>query len=140
MVSVRRFFTAGAFGRVMQVLGVLGAFGSGSYALYLLMWFRPDGIDTLRTFVAYAYLTLFAVVIPSAELGMMQHRHLVRFARFLLSHVGRAFLYIFMGGLLLGQDVAGWILGAYMIALGVLNVVAACTTPHHSDAQAVSVA
>ncbi|KAH9584064.1 Golgi apparatus membrane protein TVP15 [Trypanosoma melophagium] len=119
--------------RGLQILGVLGAFSSGSFALYLLMWYKPHDINTVRMYIAYVYITLFAVLIPAAELNFMQHRHLVRFSRFMLSHVGRAFMYIFMGGLLLGQQVGGWVVGVYMIALGVLNLFAAPFIEKSSD-------
>ncbi|ORC86833.1 uncharacterized protein TM35_000251290 [Trypanosoma theileri] len=120
-------------GRGLQILGVLGAFGSGSFALFLLMWFQPHDINSVRMYIAYVYITLFAVLIPAAELNLMQHRHLVRFSRFMLSHVGRAFMYVFMGGLLLGQQVGGWVVGVYMIALGVLNLFAAPFTKNSAE-------
>ncbi|ESL10636.1 hypothetical protein TRSC58_01627 [Trypanosoma rangeli SC58] len=134
MPSVREIVTAKHFSRALQLLGVAGAFGSGSFALFLLMWSPPRELGEVRMHIAFVYVVFFAVVLPAAELGMMQHQHLARFTRFLLSHVGRALVYIFIGGLLLGNHVGGWVVGVYMISLGVLNVLAACVTTNHRTA------
>lgn len=111
------------FPLILKILNILGAFGCGSYALFLFI--RHD-YDTIRTFVALIYLLAFAIVIPAAEAGLMNHPLLSSFARFLVSPIGRAFLYIFMGGVILGNGIGGWVIGIYLFAIGVLNVVAAC--------------
>ncbi|EAN83760.1 hypothetical protein C3747_122g251c [Trypanosoma cruzi] len=132
MPTFREIVTAKNFVFLLKFLGVAGAFGSGSLALFLLMWFRPHELNEVRMFIAYVYIIFFSVISPAAEVGMMQHRHLMRFTRFLLSNIGRAFLYVFIGGLLLGTHIAGWIVGVYMISLGVLNIFAYCVTGEDS--------
>ncbi|RNF13274.1 putative golgi apparatus membrane protein [Trypanosoma conorhini] len=134
MPTFREIVTAKNFSYLLQLLGVAGAFGSGSFALFLLMWFPPREITEVRMYIAYVYVILIAVVLPAAEVGTMRHRHLAHFTRFLLSHVGRAFVYVFTGGLLLGNRLGGWVVGVYMISLGVLNVFAACVTGNHGTA------
>lgn len=111
------------FPLVLMILNVLGAFGCGTYSLYLFITHRYSSVGT---FVALMYLLGFSIIIPSAELGLMAHPYLMRFSRFLVSPVGRAFLYIFMGGVILGNGVGGWVVGIYLLALGVLNIGAMC--------------
>ncbi|KPI88105.1 hypothetical protein ABL78_2792 [Leptomonas seymouri] len=111
------------FPLVLKVLNVIGAFGCGTYALYLFIQHRWDSI---RFFVALIYLLAFSIVIPAAEAGLMKHPLLSSFARFIVSPIGRAFLYIFMGGVILGNGVGGWIIGIYLLAVGIVNIVSAC--------------
>ncbi|KPA75915.1 hypothetical protein ABB37_08084 [Leptomonas pyrrhocoris] len=111
------------FPLILKVLNIIGAFGCGTYALFLFIQHRWDSI---RFFVALIYLLAFSIVIPAAEAGLMKHPLLSFFARFLVSPIGRAFLYIFMGGVILGNGIGGWVIGIYLLAIGVLNVVAAC--------------
>lgn len=111
------------FPLILKILNILGAFACGSYALYLFIQHKWDNI---RTFVALIYLLGFSIVIPAAEAGLMKHPLLSSFARFIVSPIGRAFLYIFMGGVILGNGIGGWVVGIYLFAIGVLNVIAAC--------------
>lgn len=124
--SCRELVTSRPFPLALRILALLGAFATGTYSLWCLITHRFGGINGIRMVVALLYLLLFSVIIPAAELGLMQHPHLSKFARFVLSPVGRAFLYIFMGGVLLGNGAGGWVVGVFMLALGVVNVVASC--------------
>lgn len=110
----------------LMILNILGAFGCGTYSIFLLITWKMSGLSSIRTAVALIYLIIFSVIVPSAEIGMMEHPSLAKFTRFLLSPVGRAFLYIFMGGVLLGAGVGGWIVGIYLMAVGVLNLAVSC--------------
>ena len=111
------------FPLILKILNILGAFGCGTYALYLFIQHQWEGI---RTFICLIYLLAFSIIIPAAEAGLMKHPLLSSFARFSVSPIGRAFLYIFMGGVILGQGIGGWVIGIYLFAIGVLNVIAAC--------------
>ncbi|KAG5485617.1 hypothetical protein LSCM4_06573 [Leishmania orientalis] len=111
------------FPLTLTILNILGAFACGSYALFLFITHKYRDI---RTFAALLYLLGFSIVIPSAELGFMKHPMLASFARFLVSPIGRAFLYVFMGGVILGNGIGGWIVGIYLLSIGVLNISAAC--------------
>ncbi|KAG5488367.1 uncharacterized protein JKF63_07962 [Porcisia hertigi] len=111
------------FPLILKVLNILGAFGCGTYALFLLIQ-RLYG--DVRTFTALIYLLFFSIVIPSAECGLMSHPLLSSSSRFLLSPIGRTFLYVFMGGVILGAGIGGWIIGIYLLAIGVLNIGALC--------------
>jgi hypothetical protein len=111
------------FPLILKILNILGAFGCGTYTLYM---FIEHKYNSIRTFIALIYLLAFSIVIPAAEAGLMKHPLLSAFARFIVSPIGRAFLYIFMGGVILGEGIGGWIIGIYLFAVGVLNVIAAC--------------
>lgn len=102
---------------IVRILGVLGAFCTGMYTTWAIMWADMD----IRSRIIFVYLALFTGIICSAELNMLQHPHFARAGRFLTTCVGRAFFYIFIGGLLL-NGVVGWVLGIYLIALGVGNI------------------
>lgn len=126
--SCRELVTSRPFPFALQVLAFLGAFACGTVSLWCLITRRFGGVNGIREVVALLYVLILAIVVPAAELGLMQHPHLAKFARFLLSPLGRAFVYIFMGGALLGigNTAAGWIVGACMLAIGVINIVASC--------------
>lgn len=109
-----------SFQLALMIMGIVGAAASGIMTLYKVMWYTVENIDAARVFIARLYVTFFAVIMPSAELGMMEHNEMVKF---LLSYVGRAFLYLFMGGLLLGEEVASCIIGVFMIVLSIMNIV-----------------
>lgn len=109
---------------LLAVLTIVGAFGCGSYSLWLLVTRNYGGISAFRMTVALVYLTAFSAILPSAELGFMRHPHLQKFARFLMAPMGRAFLLIFMGGVILGNGVGGWIVGIYLLAVGVFSIIA----------------
>ncbi|CAJ1006212.1 putative COPI associated protein [Leishmania naiffi] len=111
------------FPLVLKILNIIGAFACGSYSLFLFITHR---FNDVRTFAALLYLLGFSIVIPSAESGLMNHPMLASFARFLVSPIGRAFLYVFMGGVILGNGIGGWVIGVYLFAIGVLNICAAC--------------
>ncbi|KAG5484954.1 hypothetical protein LSCM1_07030 [Leishmania martiniquensis] len=111
------------FPLTLTVLNILGSFACGTYTLFLFITHRYHDI---RTFAALLYLLGFSIVIPSAELGLMNHPLLAGVARFIVAPIGRAFLCIFMGGVILGNGIGGWIVGIYLLAIGVLNISAAC--------------
>lgn len=105
---------------VLKALGIAGALGSGFYTTFRLMW-QPENV---RWAIVFFYLSLFAVIILSAELNLLKHRLFRRSGLFLTSFTGRAFFYIFMGGLML-QDY-GLIPGIWMICTGFFNLFAQC--------------
>lgn len=102
---------------LVRFMGGLGAFCTGLYTTWAIMWAEMD----IRSRIIFVYLSLFTGIICSAEGNLLQHPHFSRVGRFLTTCIGRAFFYIFIGGLLL-NGVAGWILGIYMIAIGVVNI------------------
>lgn len=105
---------------VLTGLGLLGAVGSGLYTTYMFLW----EYENIRWSIIHLYLTFFSVAIVSAELGLLNHPAFKKFGMFLTTFTGRAFFYIFIGGLVL--DGWGWACGIYMIALGLLNLFAQC--------------
>ncbi|KAK7196324.1 COPI associated protein [Novymonas esmeraldas] len=111
------------FPLILKILNILGAFACGSYVLFLFIQHKYGDV---RTFCALLYLLAFSIVIPSAEAGLMNHPLLASLARFLVSPIGRAFLYVFMGGVILGVGIGGWVIGIYLLAIGAINIAAAC--------------
>ncbi|CAG9570002.1 conserved hypothetical protein [Leishmania major strain Friedlin] len=107
----------------LKILGILGAFGCGTYVLFLFMIHHYHSI---RSFAALLYLLTFSIIIPSAESGLLNSTMLAVFARFLISPMGRAFLYVFMGGVILGIGIGGWVVGVYLFVVAILNVIAGC--------------
>jgi hypothetical protein len=106
---------------LLKGAGLLGATASGFYTTYRIMW----NFDDLRWAIVFCYLVVFNMMMISAELNLLGHRHFRRFGRFLTTFVGRAFFYIFIGGLML-DGVPGWIIGIYLMTLGVVNIIAQC--------------
>ncbi|CBZ24341.1 conserved hypothetical protein [Leishmania mexicana MHOM/GT/2001/U1103] len=107
----------------LKILGILGAFGCGTYVLFLFMIHQYYSI---RSFAVLLYLLIFSVIIPSAESGLLNYTMMAVFARFLVSPMGRAFLYVFMGGVILGNGIGGWVVGGYLFVVAILNVIAGC--------------
>ena len=54
---------------LLRVAGIIGSYATGLYTCYKIMW-DPTSI---RWAIVFFYVTLFAVVIPSAELGLLKH-------------------------------------------------------------------
>jgi len=102
---------------LIRILGGLGSFCTGCYTCWAVMWADMD----LRSRIVFIYLTVFTGIICSAELNLLQHPHFARVGRFLTTCIGRAFFYIFIGGLLL-SGIWGWVLGIYNISIGVVNI------------------
>nr|CCC92140.1 conserved hypothetical protein [Trypanosoma congolense IL3000] len=112
---------ASKFEIFLTVCGVLGSMASGTMSLYKVMWYTVDSVDAARMYIALIYITFLTVISPSAELGLMESTDMFRFINL---HVGRGFLYLLIGSLLLGPEVAPCVVGALMIVLCVLNIVA----------------
>jgi hypothetical protein len=123
MVSQKVFLIA------LKVFGIIGAFGCGCYTTYGVMYDAAD----LRSRILFFYLAWFCVVLLSAELNLLAHRHFKRFGRFATTFTGRALLYIFIGGLLLNGWI-GYTIGGYLIALGLANIVGQFAFPSAEDA------
>lgn len=119
---------------LLKAACVLGCVGSGFYTTYKLIW----EFSNLRWTIVFGYCTVFAVLLLSAELNLLAHRHFKRFGRFMTTFVGRAFFYIFIGGLLL-EGIEGWCVGIYLMTLGVINIGAqcACTGQEESKPDAI---
>lgn len=105
----------------LKAAGILGTLASGFYTTYRLMW----NFDDLRWAIVFSYLVVFSVMLLSAEMNLLAHRHFKRFGRFLTTYVGRAFFYIFIGGLML-EGIEGWVIGIYLMSLGLINIFAQC--------------
>lgn len=109
------------------------------FLLYILLIkenkFSPSA---LQSYVALIYIILLAVFITAVELRTLRHAHLIMIAFFLMFPVGRGFALIFMGALLLGALVWGWVVGGVLIAMGILNIVLGITShrrEHHDTAE-----
>lgn len=114
---------------VLKIAGILGSLGAGCYCAFRLMW----NFENLRMGIVYAYLTLFCAILLSAELTLLDmHRHFKQFGRFLTTFTGRALVYIFIGGLML-EGVPGYVVGIYLITLGIVNLLAQCLCTGDSD-------
>ena len=107
---------------ILKIAGLLGCFGAGCYCCFGVMW----NFQNLRMSIVLVYLTAFCAILLSAELKLLDmHRHFKQCGRFLTTFTGRALMYIFIGGLLL-EGVAGYIVGIYLITLGIVNMLAQC--------------
>ncbi|KAJ2780680.1 hypothetical protein H4R18_003321 [Coemansia javaensis] len=71
------------------------------------------------------YLVLFGAWIVGSEVS--EATRMARYARFMLTWLGRGLFYVFIGCLVLGDRAAGWALGALIIAAGVVYVVLGLT-------------
>lgn len=120
---------------VLKAASLLGIVAAGFYTTYRLMW----NFDDLRWAIVFGYLIIFNVVLFSAELNLLKHRHFKRFGRFLTTFVGRALFYVFIGGLLL-DGIEGWVIGIYLMTLGVANIIAQCVCSNEESAKADAIA
>ncbi|GET86442.1 hypothetical protein, conserved [Leishmania tarentolae] len=117
------FRNSSPFAMVLKILAILCAFGAGTYSLYLFIIYSYFGIGF---FAALLYVLVFSIIIPSAELGLMSSSVVSVFARFLTSPMGRAFMYVFMGGVVLGHGIGGWVVGVFLFVVAVINIIAGC--------------
>ncbi|KAG8347426.1 hypothetical protein TRVL_01753 [Trypanosoma vivax] len=107
---------------LMVFFAILCSIACGTITTHHLIFTKLLRIDDFRVAVVRFCIAILTVIIPSAELQAMRNIYVYRYARFLLSPIGRGFLYVIMGGVLLNQYVGDVAVGACMIALGLLSI------------------
>ena len=113
---------------ILKICGLLGAVGSGLYTTFEVMYSASgEENNQIRWKIINTYLSIFAIVITSAELNLLRHPQMAKFGAFLTTFTGRAILYVFIGGLLLKSW--GFIPGIWMLATAGLNITAQCMCP-----------
>lgn len=124
---------ARAFTISLQVINIIACTCAGCYSTYLfyLLLAKQNSFSfsDLQSFIALVYLIALSVFITGVELRSLRHRHLIIILYFLFFPVGRGFTMIFMGAVLLGALVWGWVVGAVLIAVGILNTFLAICEP-----------
>lgn len=111
--------------------GLLGGFGGGLDTTYKLMW--PETFN-IRWAIIFFYLCIFCLFIISAELDLLNHPIFKKFGRFMTTFSGRAFFYLFIGGLIMnGSEWYQYIPGVYLCACAILNIVALCCWGNYLD-------
>eukprot|EP00796_Vickermania_ingenoplastis_P011707 gene11707-biopygen8475 len=120
------------FGLTTHILNIIACTACGCYSVYLfyllLVKEKRFSFTDLQSYIALIYIVVLAVFMTAVELRTLRHRHLIVLAFFLFFPMGRGFALIFMGAVLLGALVWGWIVGGVAIAIGVLNIVFAFTS------------
>lgn len=115
---------ARGFTITLQVINIIVCTCAGcfsTYLFYLLIKAGSFGFSSLQSYIALVYLIALCVFITGVELRTLRHRHLIVLLYFLFFPVGRGFAMIFIGAVLLGALVWGWVVGAVLIAVGLLN-------------------
>ena len=109
---------------LIRVAGIIGGYAGGLQTTYRLMW--PVEFN-IRTEILMGYLTIFNLLILSAEFNLLDHPIFKKFGKFMTTFSGRAFFYVFIGGLILDGDVwYEYIPGVYMLCVALLNIIALC--------------
>eukprot|EP01006_Ploeotia_vitrea_P018825 TRINITY_DN50617_c0_g1_i2.p2 TRINITY_DN50617_c0_g1~~TRINITY_DN50617_c0_g1_i2.p2 ORF type:complete len:215 (-),score=31.33 TRINITY_DN50617_c0_g1_i2:1165-1785(-) len=83
-------------------------------------------LTAIQLRILAGYLPFFGVVGIFAELTIFGF--LQKFA-FLTSWIGKGLFYIFLGTLCIGSTLLGWIVGIYMICLGVVVIISRLHSP-----------
>eukprot|EP01001_Neometanema_parovale_P009965 NODE_6200_length_870_cov_112.131191_g5968_i0.p1 GENE.NODE_6200_length_870_cov_112.131191_g5968_i0~~NODE_6200_length_870_cov_112.131191_g5968_i0.p1 ORF type:complete len:237 (+),score=66.51 NODE_6200_length_870_cov_112.131191_g5968_i0:55-711(+) len=103
-------------GKLLRMLGFLGLGASAFVGIWAIIQGSPSGI---RAFILLLWVPILGVLGMVAELGWQTMMKKVEFLR---NWTSKAMLYIFIGTICLGETIAGWIVGAYMCALGILII------------------
>lgn len=115
-----------------HILNVIAATAAGCYSVYLfylLLFIKKEFSPTyLQSYVALIYVVILSVFLTAVELRTLRHAHLITIAFFLMGPIGRGFTLIFMGAILLGALVWGWVVGICVIVVGVINIIVGITS------------
>lgn len=118
------------------VINFIAATACGCYSVYLfylLIKSHKFAFSTLQSFVALIYLILLSSLLTVVEVRAARHRHILASLYFFTLPTGKAFTFGFMGAVLLGALVWGWVLGLILIAVGAMNLVVACTSSRSQE-------
>jgi MFS family permease len=109
---------------VTKSITIIGAILGGLFATNQMIYY-----DDVRWHLIYFYLAALCIVVITAEFNLLRHRIFKAFANFLITPTGRGATYLFIGGLMISEDMWGIIIGAIMITCGVINMFAWCFFP-----------
>lgn len=117
----------------IRIINIIVCTCAGCYSTYLfyllLIKQHAFSFTDLQSYVALVYLIALATLITAVEFRTLRHRDLIVLFFFLFFRVGMGFTLIFMGAVLLGALVWGWVVGGVLIGVGVLNIfIASCCT------------
>jgi hypothetical protein len=109
---------------MLKAAALLGALGAGLYSCNELIFPKDSDDRTAQWTLLHFYNTLFSVLVTSAEFEVLEHPTLKAAFGVLQSYVGRAAVYVFMGGLLM--DGWGYIPGVWLMVVATCNILGLC--------------